>query len=58
MGTDEGFTSGAFIKMLRRVSSDNSISAVFCALIHPAGMRWRPTKCCVKYGFSAKRNRR
>ena len=26
MGTDEGFTSGAFIKMLRGVSGDNNIA--------------------------------
>ena len=37
MGTDEGFTSGAFIKMLRRVSSDDSISAVLVRVDSPGG---------------------
>jgi protease-4 len=37
MGTDEGFTSGAFIKMLRRVSGDNSIAGVILRVDSPGG---------------------
>jgi protease IV len=37
MGTDEGFTSGAFIKMLRSVGSDNSISGVILRVDSPGG---------------------
>jgi protease-4 len=37
MGTDEGFTSGAFIKMLRRVSGDNSIGGVIVRVDSPGG---------------------
>jgi protease IV len=37
MGTDEGFTSGAFIRMLRSVSADNSISGVILRIDSPGG---------------------
>jgi protease-4 len=37
MGTDEGFTSGAFIKMLRKVSSDNNIAGVILRVDSPGG---------------------
>jgi protease IV len=37
MGTDEGFTSGAFIRMLRSVGSDNSISGVILRVDSPGG---------------------
>ena len=37
MGTDEGFTSGAFIRMLRRVSGDNSIGGVILRVDSPGG---------------------
>jgi protease-4 len=37
MGTDEGFTSGAFIRMLRRVSGDKSISGVILRVDSPGG---------------------
>lgn len=37
MGTDEAFTSGAFIKMLRKVSSDNSINGVILRVDSPGG---------------------
>jgi protease-4 len=37
MGTDEGFTSGAFIKMLRRVSGDDSIGGVILRVDSPGG---------------------
>jgi protease-4 len=37
MGTDEGFSSGAFIQMLRRVRGDNSISGVILRVDSPGG---------------------
>jgi protease-4 len=37
MGTDEGFTSGAFIKMLRRVGSDKTIGGVILRVDSPGG---------------------
>jgi protease IV len=37
MGTDEAFTSGAFIKMLRRVGSDNTINGVILRVDSPGG---------------------
>ena len=37
MGTDEGFTSGAFIKMLRSVSADNNIAGVILRVDSPGG---------------------
>ncbi|HYP05454.1 MAG TPA: signal peptide peptidase SppA [Bryobacteraceae bacterium] len=37
MGSDEGFTSGAFIKMLRRVGSDSSIGGVILRVDSPGG---------------------
>ncbi|MBC8167269.1 MAG: signal peptide peptidase SppA, partial [Bryobacteraceae bacterium] len=37
MGSDEGFTSGAFIKMLRSVGSDSSISGVILRVDSPGG---------------------
>jgi protease-4 len=37
MGTDEGFSSGAFIKMLRRVTADSSIGAVILRVDSPGG---------------------
>jgi protease-4 len=37
MGTDEGFTSGAFIRMLRSVASDRSISGVILRVDSPGG---------------------
>lgn len=37
MGTDEGFTSGAFARMLRRVASDNTISGVILRVDSPGG---------------------
>lgn len=37
MGADEGFTSGAFIRMLRRVSADKSISGVILRVDSPGG---------------------
>jgi protease IV len=37
MGSDEGFSSGAFIKMLRRVGSDSSIGGVILRVDSPGG---------------------
>jgi protease IV len=37
MGTDEGFTSGAFIKMLRAVSADKNIAGVILRVDSPGG---------------------
>lgn len=37
MGTDEGFSSGAFIRMLRRVASDPKISGVILRVDSPGG---------------------
>jgi protease-4 len=37
MGTDEGFTSGAYIRMLRRVSSDPNIGGVVLRIDSPGG---------------------
>jgi protease IV len=37
MGTDEGFTSGAFIKMLRTVSADKNIAGVILRVDSPGG---------------------
>ena len=37
MGTDEAFTSGAFIKMLRGVGSDSSINGVILRVDSPGG---------------------
>ena len=37
MGTDEGFTSGAFIKMLRSVSGDKNIAGVILRVDSPGG---------------------
>lgn len=37
MASDEAFTSGAFIKMLRRVSADNGISGVIVRVDSPGG---------------------
>lgn len=37
MGTDEGFTSGAFIKMLRKVVSDSAIDGVILRVDSPGG---------------------
>ena len=50
MGTDEGFTSGAFIRMVRRVSADNSIAGVILRVDSPAETRWPPMKCSVRSG--------
>jgi signal peptide peptidase SppA, 67K type len=37
MGADEGFSSGAFIKMLRQVGSDSSIAGVILRVNSPGG---------------------
>jgi protease IV len=37
MGTDEGFTSGAFIRMLRQVAEDKSINGVILRVDSPGG---------------------
>lgn len=37
MGTDEGFTSGAFIRMLRRVAEDKNIKGVILRIDSPGG---------------------
>jgi protease-4 len=37
LGADEGFTSGAFIKMLHRVAGDSSISGVILRVNSPGG---------------------
>jgi protease-4 len=37
MGTDEGFTSGAFIRMLRRVADDRNIKGVILRVDSPGG---------------------
>ena len=37
MGTDEGFTSGAFIRMLQRVREDKSIAGVILRIDSPGG---------------------
>lgn len=37
MGTDEGFTSGAFIRMLQKVGSDSSIAGVILRVDSPGG---------------------
>jgi protease-4 len=37
MGTDEGFTSGAFVRMLHNVANDSSISGVILRVDSPGG---------------------
>jgi protease-4 len=37
MGTDEGFTSGAFIRMVRRVAADRNIAGVILRVDSPGG---------------------
>ena len=50
MGTDEGFTSGAFIKMLRSGQRAIRTSPVsYCESIHQVAMPLRPMKCSVRF---------
>ena len=58
MGTDEGFTSGAFMKMLRAVANDSTvIRASFFALTPAAATPSLPMKCSGKSDCCTRRNR-